>query len=77
MHLRAYYTDWSKSNSEGQGSLVRCSPWGHKESDTTQQLNNNKSEWEKQISYMIVLNCGVGDDSWESLGLQGDPTSPS
>ena len=20
------------------------------------------------------LNCGVGEDSWESLGLQGDPT---
>ena len=25
----------------------------------------------------ILLNCGVGEDSWESLGLQGDPTSPS
>ena len=24
-----------------------------------------------------VLNCGVGEDSWESLGLQGDPASPS
>ena len=23
------------------------------------------------------LNCGVGEDSWESSGLQGDPTSPS
>ena len=23
------------------------------------------------------LNCGVGEDSWESLGLQGEPTSPS
>ena len=23
------------------------------------------------------LNCGVGEDSWGSLGLQGDPTSPS
>ena len=26
---------------------------------------------------LMVLNCGVGEDSWESLGLQGDPTSPS
>ena len=25
----------------------------------------------------MLLNCGVGDDSWESLGLQGDPTCPS
>ena len=23
-----------------------------------------------------ALNCGVGEDSWESLGQQGDPTSP-
>ena len=25
----------------------------------------------------MLLNCGIGEDSWESLGLQGDPTSPS
>ena len=25
----------------------------------------------------MLLNCGVGEDSWESLGLQGDPTSPA
>ena len=25
---------------------------------------------------LILLNCGVGEDSWESLGLQRDPTSP-
>ena len=26
---------------------------------------------------LMLLNCGVGEDSWESLGLQGDPISPS
>ena len=31
--------------SEGQGSLVCCSPWGHKEPDTTEFLNNNS--WKK------------------------------
>ena len=25
----------------------------------------------------MCLNCGVGEDSWESLGLLGDQTSPS
>ena len=25
----------------------------------------------------MLLNCGIGEDSWESLGLQGDPISPS
>ena len=27
---------------EGQGSLACCSSWGHKESDMTEGLNNNK-----------------------------------
>ena len=30
-------------HSEGQGGLACCSPWGHKESDTTEPLNNKKS----------------------------------
>ena len=34
---------------EGQGSLVCCSPWGRKESDTTEQLNNNNLNI-KQVS---------------------------
>ena len=25
----------------------------------------------------MLLDCGVGEDSWGSLGLQGDPSSPS
>ena len=29
-------------DSERQGSLVCCSPWGHKESDKTELLNSNK-----------------------------------
>ena len=26
---------------------------------------------------LMLLNCGVGEDSWESLGLQGDQFSLS
>ena len=34
--------------------------------------------WRKlRAKELMLLNCGVGEDSWESLGLQGDPTSPS
>ena len=29
-------------DSEGQGSLECCSSWDHKESDTTEGLNNNR-----------------------------------
>ena len=31
----------------GQGSLACCSPWGRKESDTIEQLNNNNMDVEK------------------------------
>ena len=34
--------------------------------------------WRKLITEeLMLLNCGVGEDSWESLGVQGDPTRPS
>ena len=34
--------------------------------------------WRKlSAKKLMLLNCGVGEDSWESLGLQGDPISPS
>ena len=30
--------------------------------------------WRKlSTNKLMLLNCGVGEDSWESLGLQGDP----
>ena len=33
--------------------------------------------WRKlSTEELMLLNCGIGEDSWESLGLQGDPTSP-
>ena len=38
---------------EGQGSLACCSPWGHKESVTAQQLNNNKY-------HVLAVSAGAG-----------------
>ena len=40
--LREYEFEPTLRDSEGQGSLVCCSPWGCMESDMTEQLNNNK-----------------------------------
>ena len=31
----------------------------------------------KKAEELMLLSYGVGDDSWESIRLQGDPTSPS
>ena len=31
-------------------------------------------QWRPSAEELMLLNCGVGEDSWESLGLQGDQT---
>ena len=30
----------------------------------------------RSVPELMLFNCGVREDSWESLGLQWDPTSP-
>ena len=43
--LNGHASEQASGDGEGQGSLACCSPWGHKESDTTERLNtNNKAE---------------------------------
>ena len=39
--LDGHEFEQAPGDGEGQGSLVCCSPWGHKESDATEKLNNN------------------------------------
>ena len=40
--LNGHEFEQAPGDSEGQGSLACCSPWGHKELDKTEQLNKNK-----------------------------------
>ena len=37
--LNGHEFEQTLGDGEGQGSLVCCSPWGHKESDMTERLN--------------------------------------
>ena len=37
--LQGHEFEQAPGAGDGQGSLVRCSPWGHKELDTTEPLN--------------------------------------
>ena len=39
--LKGHEFEETLGDSEGQGSLACCSPWGHKVLDMTEQLNNN------------------------------------
>ena len=40
---------------DGQGGLACCSPWGSKESDTTEQLN-----WLSWVSLWKICSCSFG-----------------
>ena len=41
--LNGHEFEQALGDGDGQGTLVCCSPWGHKESDTTELLNNNNN----------------------------------
>ena len=47
---------------EGQGSLACCSPWGHKESDTTEQLTRSLSS--SRFSSADRQDCGFPSSWW-------------
>ena len=42
--LNGHEFEQAPGDSEGQGSLACCSPWGLKELDMTEQLNKNKKD---------------------------------
>ena len=49
-------------DSERQGSLACCSPWGCKESDTTEQLNNNNPKF--MPLYPLQCNILTDNEKW-------------
>ena len=62
--LNGYEFEQTLGDSEGQGRLVCCSPWGSKELDTTERLNNNnlvKSKKKRRargiLTYMQSTSC--------------------
>ena len=42
--------EWASGVGDGQWGLVCCSPWGHKESDATEQLNWTEDKKDKETS---------------------------
>ena len=43
--LNGHEFEQTPGDGEGHGSLECYSPWGHKESDVIEQLNNNNSKY--------------------------------
>ena len=46
-------------DSEGQESLVYCSPWGCKDSDTSEQLNNNDNNNGSLLLTEVILEIYI------------------
>ena len=46
--LNGHGFEQAPGDGEGQGSLACCSPWGHKESDTTERLNDKEEPKKNQ-----------------------------
>ena len=60
--LNGHESEQTVRDGEGQGSLVCCSPWGHKELDMTERLNHNKRAVGRRKACktcvcMCALNC--------------------
>ena len=47
--LNGYASGQTQGDSDGRGSLACCSPWGCKESDVTQRLNNIRTPTGKDV----------------------------
>ena len=56
--LNGHEFEQTPGDGEGQGGLACCSPWGRRESDTTEQLNNNQSNVRKQRGTKEPLDEG-------------------
>ena len=50
----------AQGDGEGQGSLVFCSTWGHKESSVTEQLNNNRIGNHLLAAISMYLSASTG-----------------
>ena len=57
--LNGHEFEQTRGDGERQGSLACCSPWGHKESDTTERLNNKVAE------HSLLRNTSVEIKSWQ------------
>ena len=55
--LNGYELKQTPGDREGQGSLVCCSPWRRNESDTTEQLNNNKRNLKFRKPQSFIMSC--------------------
>ena len=70
--LNGYESEQTLGDGEGQGSLAYCSPWGHKESDMTEQLNNKQHD----VKWILCCDCMFESHCSDPYLLSFQPASP-
>ena len=50
--LNGHEFEQTLGDGDGQGSLARCSPWGRRESDTTERLHNSNGLYLKPLPHV-------------------------
>ena len=63
--LNGHDFEQAPGDSEGQGGLACCSPWGRIESDMTEQLNTSTTPIELQKSLEIKCHSPSHLSSWQ------------
>ena len=66
--MAGHEAEQALGDGEGQESLACCSPWGHKESDLTERLNNSNN---------IPLYIYISIYTWVSLVAQMVKNQPA
>ena len=69
-----YQLEQTPGDGEGQGRLACCSPWGHKETDTAEQLNNNSFFWEEIQPYLTWIYLDKYSSSCKIFIVNGKHT---
>ena len=85
MKLKEYSSPWKKTYDQSRehikkqrhyfpDKVLSSQSYGFSSSHVLMwELDHEKVEG-RRIEELMLLNCGVGEDSWESLGIQGDLT---
>ena len=58
--LNGHEFEQAPGDGNGQGGLACCSPWGHKESDTTERLSSSNNENMRTVVFGDEGNPGNG-----------------
>ena len=69
--LNGHEFEWTLGVGDGQGGLACCSPWGHKESDTTEWLNWTECDYRFRILNFSLLKRRHG--LWDAQGWEWAP----